>query len=362
MILKEITLRNWRNYRETTVSPSPGLNLIVGQNGAGKTNLAEAIYYLSLGRAWRGLSHEELIRQDAESAHLVATIEESGLPRKIEINLTKKGRSIFVNGKGVRKLSDLSKVSNVIAFSPENVRIFSGPPAERRSFLDLAIAKEDPGHLTDLNAFLKILQERNAVLKDEFRNDGYLSVLTSELIAIERPISERRKRYLERLLAAFKECASSIFGEGREVSILFHPFLESDGYEEKAKALYAESLAADIARGSTSKGAHKEDFTVMLDGKDVGAYGSQGENRILSLALHLTPFFLVEDEGKKPIVVLDDVYSELDDNHAQNLTALLQRMGQVFVTATKTNLENASVIEVQNDKATIRREQYGRKE
>ena len=149
MILKEITLRNWRNYRETTVSPSPGLNLIVGQNGAGKTNLAEAIYYLSLGRAWRGLSHEELIRQDAESARLVATIEEGGLPRKIEVNLTKKGRSIFVNGKGVHRLSDLSKVSNVIAFSPENVRIFSGPPAERRSFLDLAIAKEDPGHLTE---------------------------------------------------------------------------------------------------------------------------------------------------------------------------------------------------------------------
>ena len=346
MILTELTLRNWRNHEKITVNPSPGLNVIVGDNGTGKTNLAEAIYYLSLGRTWRGLSGGELIRKGEKEATLLASLKEGENVRKIEIDLKERQRTILLNGKAIRRLSDLSKIANVIAFSPQNTSIFSGPPADRRSFLDLAIAKEDPAHLSDLNTFLKLLSERNTVLKDELRDEAYLSVLTDQLIAIELPIIKRRVAYLKRLEPTLKKVATAIFGKERPIAISYEPFIGIDGYQEKAKALYQSSLDLDKVRGTTTYGIHKEDFTVMLDDKEVGTYGSQGENRILSLAMHLAPYFLIEEEGKKPIVVLDDVYSELDENHANNLTALLETMGQVFITTTNSNVTNASVIEV----------------
>ncbi len=346
MILVELTLRNWRNHKEISIHPSPKLNLVVGGNGTGKTNLAEAIYYLSLGRTWRGLSGEELIKKGEPEATLKAILEEGGNVRKIEVDLTDKKRVITLNGKPIKRLSDLSKAANMIAFSPKNASIFTGPPADRRSFLDLSIAKEDPQHLNDLNDFLKLLSERNAVLKNEAPDDGYLSVLTERLIAIQYPIIKRRKAYIERLEPTVKKVANAIFGKERRISVAYDPFTKMEGYEENAERLYEGSLESDKTRKSTTKGIQKEDFTVTLDDKEVGTYGSQGENRIMSLAMHLSPYFLTEEEGKKPIIVLDDVYSELDEAHRTNLTKLLERMGQVFITATETKITNTSEIEV----------------
>lgn len=355
MILTELSLRNWRNHESVTINPSDKLNVIVGDNGAGKTNLAEAIYYLSLGRTWRSLSGDELIRKGEAEAIARACIKEGELIRKIEIDINQKRRSIYLNEKPIRRLSDLSKVSNVIAFSPQNTTIFSGAPADRRAFLDLAIAKEDATHLNDLNTFLKLMSERNAVLKDEFRDENLLSVLTERLIEVQLPIVKRRAAYVRRLAPMLEETAKAIFGKERKIGITYEPFVEIDGYKEKADRLYKESLNLDEIRGTTAKGIHKEDFTVLLDEKEVGTYGSQGENRILSLAMHLAPYFLTEEEGKKPIVVLDDVYSELDEKHANNLTQLLTGMGQVFITATNTTITNASIIEVKDNTTTIRR-------
>ena len=347
MIVTDISLRNWRNHESLSVTPSPKVNLIIGSNGSGKTNLAEAIYYLSLGRTWRGLGGSELIRDGEQEAIVKASVKEGDIVRRLEFDVYSKRRAIYLNEKPIKRLSDLSKASNVIAFSPQNTSIFSGPPANRRDFLDLAIAKEDPTHINNLNAFLKILQERNAVLKNEIRDDTYLEVLTERLIELQRPIVEKRSNYIRRLAPVIGEIASKIFSDKRVVGVEYAPFVPLEGdYEAEARRIYNDSLPADIARGTTSKGIHKEDYTVTLDGKDVGAYGSQGENRILSLAMHLAPFFLVEDENKKPIVVLDDVYSELDEAHAANLSKLLWEMGQVFVTTTNKNIENASVIEV----------------
>ncbi len=346
MILTDLSLTNWRNHEKIEIHPSEGLNAIVGDNGAGKTNLAEAIYYLSLGRTWRGLTGEELIRKGKEEALLLATLKEGENARKIEIRLQGRRRTILLNGKPIKRLSDLSKVAYVIAFSPQNTSIFSGPPADRRSFLDLAIAKEDATHLSDLNSFLKLLGERNAVLKGETVDEAYLSVLTDQLVEVELPIIERRTAYLKRLEPTLKSVATAIFGKERPVTIAYEPFVGVEGYKEKAKALYQSSLGLDKIRGTTTYGIHKEDFSVMLDEKEVGTYGSQGENRILSLAMHLTPYFLIKEKDKKPIVVLDDVYSELDETHASNLTALLKTMGQVFITTTNSNITNASVIEV----------------
>ncbi len=356
MILTELTLVNWRNHGKLTIRPKDGMNAIVGENGSGKTNLAESIYYLSFGRTWRGLSNDELIKDGESEAYLSATLKDGGSVKKIDVALSKGHRTISLNGKPIRRLSDLSKAANVIAFSPKDTTIFSGPPAERRAFLDKAIAKEDPSHIQSLNDFAKILTERNALLKDECRDERYLSVLTESLIETEIPILERRKSYIEKLEPTLKEVAKAIFGAERGVSVSYNPFVDEFA-KDAISSMYQESLPLDKIRGSTTKGIHKDDFTVTLDGREVGTYGSQGENRILSLSMHLSPYFLAKEKGKEPIVVLDDVYSELDEKHAKNLTELLKHMGQTFVTTTDKQIENASIIEV----ASYHKEEtYGR--
>jgi len=356
MILESLRLSNWRNYEATTVSPGPKTNLVVGVNGAGKTNLAEAIYYLSIARSWRGSDDKRLIRDGAPSCYVEGVFRKGGRTRRVGIEISAAGKKVLIDDKPIRRTTDLAAVANVLAFSPTDVPLFSGPPADRRAFLDLAIGRENPAHLKELSRVAQILKERNAALKSEFRNDGYVEVLTNELIAAEKPVVLRRQAYVGRLIPAVRRVADKIFGRERPIDIVYQPFLDpGNGYEEAAKALYRDTLEGDYARGTTAQGVHKEDFRVMLDGLDVGGRGSQGENRILSLALHLAPFFLIEDEADKPIVVLDDVYSELDEQHAEGLTAILEELGQVFITATNKTISGASVIEVADHKA-IRRE------
>ncbi len=359
MILTRLELRGWRSYSSLDLSFDKGLTVIEGKNGEGKTNIAEAIYYLSLARSWRSDLDAPLIQAGASNCLVRAHVREGEINRVVEIHLSKEGKRILLNEKPVHRLSELSSLVNVLLFSPEDTGLFTGSPLNRRSFLDVSIAKQDPTYLSLVGDYRHLLTERNAALKAEKKNLSFVDVLTEQLLEIEKPIVEKRSRYIALLNERLPSLARTLFGKPTAIKVAYRPFLEpNENFVEEGKKAYRKCLESDLLRKSTSIGVHREDFSLVLGERDVGLYGSQGENRLSAIALKLSPYFLIEDPNKKPIIVLDDIYSELDLERAKNLSQLLLRLNQTFVTATKFDIIGASYVEVADHKAN-RRNHHG---
>lgn len=358
MILKRLKLVNWRNYDSLEITPPPGLVLISGDNGEGKTNIAEAINYLSLAKSWRSDESKALIKEGSATAFIEAEIEENGMNRLIQISLNsgKNGKKASLNGKTIRKLSELLRVANVILFEPSDATIFTGAPSKRRSFLDVSISKISTDYLNTISKYNRLLDERNALLKTQNPNLDYIDVLTSRMIEEAKTIIGYRSTYINELNRSMLLLIPELYGGKATAKLVYRPFVSlSENFIEEAKKAFSKAFPSDLIHKSTSVGPHREDFTFLLGGKDISLYGSRGENRLGAIALKLSPYFLIEDEGRKPIAVLDDIYSELDDDHAKRLTNLLLKMGQVFVTDAKIEIKEASNFEVSKNKAIRRK-------
>ncbi len=355
MIVTHLELRNFRSYSSLNLDFSSKRNLIVGKNGSGKTNIVEAINLFSLCKSWRSNDTRTLIRYGEEAAFLKASIHEGELTRKVEIFLTAKGKKITINGKPIKRLSELSKLLNVTLFSPEDVNLFKDSPSIRRNFLDVSISKENSEYLSLIGKYSKILQERNAALKVQNADRRYLELLTERLIEVSEPIIKYREDYIGRLNEILNDVANKLYENNRKVRIAYKPFIKSENFKETAKKAYEKSLDSDLLHKTTTIGVHREDFIFLLDEKNIALYGSQGENRLAAIILKISPFFLIEDVTKKPITILDDVYSELDDRHSQKLSTLLTNLGQVFVTSADDSINGDVVIDVSNNMATRRK-------
>ena len=331
-----------------------GINAIEGDNGTGKSNLAEAIYYLSLGKSWRSSDDRALIRLGESAAVIEAEIAEHGLSRRIAIYLSPNGRKILINEKPIHRLSELSKLVNVVLFSPEDTGIFRGSPSERRNFLDVNLSKQSLDYFALIGKHNRLLEERNAVLKSPKPDRTYLEVVTDSLIEVSEPLERYRRLYVDSLNKVLSSLESELYGQSRTLLVAYRPFVKGAAFAEEAKKAYQRALEGDLYHKATSIGLQREDFSLLLDGKDVGVYGSQGENRLAAIALKLAPYFLIEDEEKKPLAVLDDIYSELDAEHASRLTALIKKLKQTFVTGTQLPINGATTIDVSPHKATRR--------
>ena len=355
MILERLVLTNFRTYETLDLEFGERANLILGANASGKTNLAEAVHYLSLARSWRTQEDRNLIRFGCDYASIRAFVKEGALRREILVEITPQGKRVSLNGKPLLRRSELSRLVNVLLFSPEDVRLFQGPPSERRGFLDVSLSKRSGDYLSLLGKQAALLKSRNAILKEGAKDRDLLEVVTDQLIEVQEPIVRYRTMYATALNGVLPKLLASLRGVTAPCSLVYRSFVKDDGsFKERAKKAYLDALEGDVLHKSTSVGVHREDFSLRLNGKDVAEFGSQGENRMAALALKLSPYFLVEEEEKKPICVLDDVTSELDVDNAGRLLACLDTLGQSFLTATDLSLHGASVFEVSDHKA-IRR-------
>ncbi len=355
MIITRLELRNFRSYPCLSLDFSEKNNILVGKNGAGKTNLVEGIYLLSLCKSWRSGDIRTLIRQGEESAFIRAYVREGEMSRKLEILITPKGKKISLNDKPVKRLSELSKLVNVTLFSPEDVNLFKGSPSSRRNFLDVSISKEFAPYLSLIGRYGKILQERNVALKSPNPDKTYLEVLTNQLIDVSEPITRYRREYLTRLNKILDGVANALYENDRSLRLIYKPFIKENDFKGTASKLYRKNLDNDLLHKMTMIGVHREDFSLLLDGSDIALYGSQGENRLAAIALKIAPYFLIEEKEKKPITILDDVYSELDDKHSLRLTKLLKNLGQVFVTTADYSIKGDALIDVSKENATRRK-------
>lgn len=355
MIITRLELFNFRSHRSLNITPSEKENVVFGKNGSGKTNFVEAIYLLSLCKSWRTNEIRTLINHDSDSAFVRAYVRKGALNRKIEISISNKGKKIILDDKPVRRLSELSKVVNVTLFSPEDVNLMKDSPSARRSFLDVSISKEFPEYLSLIGKYEKLLLERNAALKATSIDKSYIEILTTQMIDVSEPIIRHRSKYVERLNKIIERLANSLYDENRSLQLFYKPFIRNENFKESAKRMYEKNLENDIIHKATSIGIHREDFSMMLDGSDISLYGSQGENRLAAIALKTSPYFLIEDPNKKPIAILDDVYSELDDKHSKRLTNLLKSLGQVFVTTADASIDGDALIEISDNNARRRK-------
>ncbi|MCQ2798471.1 MAG: DNA replication and repair protein RecF [Bacilli bacterium] len=344
MIVSKISLVNFRTYEAITYKPSPGINIIEGPNGCGKSNLAESIHFLSLSKSWRTNDTNELIKFGTSGSVIEARVEASGISKLLGISLNPGNKKkVAINGKSIKRLSELSKCINVLLFSPEDVTIFKGSPGARRNFLDVNISKTSLDYMSLIGRHNKLLDERNAVLKQNEIDRDYLDVITDRLIEVQEPLIRYRRLYAEGLNKILTRLASALYGGNRELKIEYKPYIkDGPGFADRARKAYLKTLESDIRYKTTSTGIHREDFSTKLDGMDIASFGSQGENRLASIALKISPYFAIEEEAEKPIVVLDDIYSELDKQHSDNLSELLKTMGQVFITSTNLEIEGAT--------------------
>ena len=343
MLIKKISLKNFRNHNSLSFDFSDHLNVLTGLNAVGKTNVVEAIYYLSLGRSFRTNEDVELINKNHEKAEINAIILEGELTRKIKIIITKTGRMVMINGKSISKLSELSKCVNVILFQPKDVQLFSGPPRDRRNFLDISISKKSSIYLDYISRYEKVLKERNDLLKSDNINQTLLDVTTELLIKLSGSIISYRQMYVKDINDILNKITRALTGGKGKFELKYYPFVAYDAdFIENAKKAFKRAEESDLKHKQTSIGIHREDISISLNGRDIASFGSQGENRIAALALKLSPYFLIEDKDKKPIIVLDDVMSELDHNNQERLIKFLRKFNQVFITGTKLDIPDCN--------------------
>lgn len=350
MIIKTLKLTNFRSHALSTFEFSPNLNIITGENAVGKTNVMEAIYYLSLARSFKGVEDSELIKKGSDWGEIRASIKEGETSKDIKVRLNKSARQIFINGKPVSRLSELAKSVNITLFEPKDVMLFRGPPKDRRTFLDISLSKKSNVYLEHISRYEKVLKERNEVLKSDHPDKVLLETTTEMLAKLSAPIVNYRQIYVKDINDILNKITRALTGVQGKIEIIYKPFVDNDEkFLEHAIAAFKAQEETDLKHKATSIGPHREDFSVNLNGRDIATYGSQGENRMVALALKLSPYFLVEERDKRPIVVLDDVMSELDSKHQERLIKFLKKFDQVFITATKLKVDGASHYEIKKN-------------
>ncbi|HWQ58646.1 MAG TPA: DNA replication/repair protein RecF [Clostridia bacterium] len=344
MQVERLKLNYFRNYESLRLAPGSGLNVIFGENAQGKTNAVEAIFLCAFGRSHRTPRDAELISTGMSGAYVGLDVITRAGARSIEVKLRDGERKqLFVDKLECGRSGELMGVLNVVMFSPEDLELIKGAPAERRRFLDMELSQFRPAYYLALQRYNKALRERNALLRPEavkertgeaLRRELY--VWDEQLITLGADIMRRRQEFIEKLAQIAARLHREISGNREQLALAYDPNVKPTGgalEDVIAEALYG-SVAEDIRRGYTNFGPHRDDIAISLSGGSVRTYGSQGQQRTAALSVKLSELELLrEDRGEPPVLLLDDVLSELDELRQR---ALLEAVDdcQSFLTCT----------------------------
>lgn len=337
MLIKSLELENFRNYDSLSMTFDSGTNILYGDNAQGKTNILEAIYLSATTKSHKGSKDRDIVHFKAEEAHIRTYVEKEGLENRVDMHLRKsKSKGIAINGQKIKKAADLLGLLNVVFFSPEDLSIIKNGPAERRRFVDMELCQLDSFYLYNLNHYNKIVNQRNKLLKELYTNPGLkdtLSIWDSQLVSYGSKIMERRISFIKQLNEIIYDIHKKLSGDKEELRILYEPDCSLEEYEQRLH----NGQERDIRLKQTSTGPHRDDFCFMVGDIDIRKFGSQGQQRTAALSLKLSEIELVKKLTKDtPLLLLDDVLSELDSNR-QNY--LLNSIGEIQTIITCTGLE-----------------------
>jgi DNA replication and repair protein RecF len=345
MRLNKLQLRDYRNYHELNMEFSKNLVIFLGENAQGKTNILESIYVLAMTRSHRTASEQELISWGKDQALIQGEITRGTSKIPLEILLSKKGRRTKINHIEQKKLSSYVGQLNVILFAPEDLSIVKGSPQLRRKFLDMELGQVNPIYLYDLVQYQGILKQRNQYLKqlnEKKQSDQlYLDVLSEQLAEFGSKVLAARYRFVQRL----EYWANALHGqithqkESLQIDYLSSIGSLADQTQEQLQETFLELLKKnkqkDLFRGTTTIGPHRDDLQFLINEKNVQTYGSQGQQRTTALSVKLAEIDLIKEETNEyPILLLDDVMSELDDSRQLHLLETIEGKVQTFLTTT----------------------------
>jgi DNA replication and repair protein RecF len=339
MYIKELHLENFRNYDHLDIEFDPKINLILGNNAQGKTNILESIYLSSCGKSFRTSKDNEMIGFGANFCRVgVKALKANGKEVKIEIAISKEKKAANVDGIPVKKATDILKNIYVVAFTPEDLRIVKDEPEKRRRFLNREICQLKGSYSTYLSLYRRALHQRNTLLKENHVDQSLLASYDEELVKYGVPLIKERTFFYEKVAKISKSIHEDITGHKESLKITYEPSIPIAGENENQKDLFFNELEMsrdnDIRIHHTTKGPHKDDIKLTIDNVDIRHYGSQGQQRTAALALKLAEVRIIKEEtGESPILLLDDVMSELD---SERQAYMIESFGdvQLFVTTT----------------------------
>ncbi len=341
MQIKKIRLQNYRNYDNFEIDLGQNLNIIIGNNAQGKTNLLESIYVLAVTKSFLSINDKGLIKFNNKFAKISGEITNNVRKNnKLEIIFSDKGKVVKVNGKEIKKLSDYISIINVIIFSTDNIRIFKESPNSRRKYFNIEISQINKNYLKYLSEYNILLKQRNEFLKvmniNKKSDLDYLDILNDKYIDLSIEISNYRRKYVDDINEYLSDMFKYITGMDGLI-LKYHTNIDEE------KGIFKEKLTSNLSKELMYKmtlvGPNRDDFYFKLDDKNLSLYGSQGQMRSAVLALKLSEVKLFNDKtGDSPILLLDDIFSELDIEKRNNLLSTLSNNVQTVITTT--DMEN----------------------
>lgn len=336
MIIKNLKLNHFRNYNDLDVSFDNKLNIIYGDNAQGKTNLLEAIYVCATSKSHRTNLFREMIEMNHSQSHIQMTIRKSDSDYDIDVHLNDTGKKQFsINRLPIKKMDELLGIVHVVMFSPEDLSLIKSGPKERRRFIDIELSQLSTVYFHYLQQYHKLLKQRNALLKECYKNPSsenreQLNIWDMQFVQYGMKIIEYRKSFVSDLNDIYKRRHFDISGGKEKMNLQYECNVEAEKFEEKLM----KNQVKDIRMGTTSVGPHRDDLIFDMNGVDLRKYGSQGQQRTAALSLKLSEIDLVIlRKEQEPILLLDDVLSELDAHRQQYLLEHLSGI-QTFITCT----------------------------
>lgn len=337
MIIQSLELKNYRNYKRLQIQFDEKTNIFYGDNAQGKTNLLEAVYVAGTTKSHKSCKDRDLIHFGEEEAHLCAHIKKKGCSYQIDMHLKKsKTKGIAINGIPIRKASELFGIVNLVFFSPEDLNMIKNGPSERRRFLDMELSQLDPLYLYDLVNYKKVIIQRNRLLKEmEWKKNlqETLPIWDEQLVRFGIPLILQRKKFVEQLNEIVAPIHRQLTGNKEHITIVYEPDVEADAFAATLK----NSLEKEKKWKTTSAGPHRDDLNFLINGVDIRQYGSQGQQRTAALSMKLAEIELIRQTVKDaPILILDDVLSELDSSRQ---TYLLEQIHDIQTLISCTGLD-----------------------
>ena len=345
MEIQHLKLLNFRNYEQLDIDFNSKMNIIYGDNGVGKSNIVEAIYCLALTKSFRTTDDKNLIKQGEKETRISAKVKKK-IEHEYELVLNDDGKKALINGNAYKRLSDYISKIQVIVFSPDDLKMIKESPSIRRKLLNVDISLLNNNYLKYLASYNKILKQRNSYLKTVAVNGNssmdYLDILTNSLIEHGLKIYEYRKKFINELNESIESIYSNISGiEGLTIKYISS---YSDETKEDLVKLYKKGLERDLFLGKTNIGIHHDDITFLLPFGDLKDYGSEGQQKNAIIAYKLAEVELFKRINESyPILILDDLFSELDKKKINNILNMLDKDMQTFITTTNVTFVKKSI-------------------
>lgn len=364
MKINNIELTNFRNYQSQQVFFKDGLNVLVGNNAQGKTNLLESIFLFAIGKSIRTTHIQDLIKWNCTFGKITLEILKKNISKKIDFYIFQnQNKSIKINGFSIKKISELLCEFNAVYFSPDDLRLIKESPNERRKFMDICLSQINKNYFFMLNKYNKILMQRNKLLKSTHNIETIsqtIEIWNEQLATCGSYIINERLNFVNVLKDLIKPIHTYLSSNKENIDISYIGKTGSNCEEIREILInkYKEDFNKDVQLGYTSTGPHRDDIKIMLDDIDVRNFGSQGQQRTCALTLKLAELeFIKQNTGEYPVLLLDDVLSELDSSRQIKLLEKIKDIQTIItctsfdfpVQATKYLIENGKIIDIVNN-------------